>query len=162
MGVNMTTFSQFSKDVTILQTDDGQRIRQKYINTFVNIDCSYYESRISTTRHFSDGDFYTGYLWDCIKHWEAIPKEQLIPLMKTINKSVFVFWDLHSSDLILITDYWKFPRNSVLLLNSEKLLEGIQYLPEDIYIFDESFSWSYINIHEEDCNGDEVILKATP
>jgi hypothetical protein len=157
----MVTFSQFSKDITILQTDDGQKIRQKYINTFVNTDSSFYESRIRTTQHFSDGDYCTGYLWDCLKHWEAIPKEQLIPLIKMINKSVYVLWDLHSSDLILISNYWKFPREAVLQLNSEKLLEGFQYLPEDLYIFDDSFSWSYITIHEEDSNGNEVILKAS-
>jgi hypothetical protein len=57
-------------------------------------------------------------------------------------------WDLHSRDKIHVPDYWKFGRDSVLLVEPEILADNLGHLPEDIYVFDKELSWTLIATHE--------------
>jgi len=66
------------------------------------------------------------------------------------KKSVLVLWDIHSSNRIITNDYWKFGKDSVVRIDTKYLIEGIDYFPEDIYIFDDDFLWTYIITHEDD------------
>jgi hypothetical protein len=61
---------------------------------------------------------------------------------------VYVFWDIHTKERIFIENYWKFDKWAVLHLNSQLLFENLEYLLEDIYIFDDSLSWTLILTHE--------------
>ena len=56
-------------------------------------------------------------------------------------------------------DYWKFDKDAVLKMDFEILLDGEEYLPEDIYIFDESMTWTLIKTHE-DIDGKCYCLKS--
>jgi len=62
-------------------------------------------------------------------------------------------WDIHTCEKILIEDYWKFPKERVIKVDVTSLKEGLEYLPEDIYIFNYDFSWTYILTHEDDGKG---------
>lgn len=66
------------------------------------------------------------------------------------KKEVLVLWDIHSCDRIFIENYWKFPKDKVIMVDAKWLIDGLEYLPEDIYIFDYNFSWTYIITHEYD------------
>lgn len=41
--------------------------RNKFVETFVDCKSAYYQERIQVLQKFTDGDCYTGYLWDCLK-----------------------------------------------------------------------------------------------
>ena len=56
-------------------------------------------------------------------------------------------WDMHSCEKIWIPDYWKFPKTKILC--TDAWTESLKYkLPEDVYVFDDTFSWSVIFTHE--------------
>lgn len=46
--------------------------------------------------------------------------------------------------------FFKFGKDNIVKLDIEYLIESIDYFPEDIYIFDNDFSWTYIITHEDD------------
>jgi hypothetical protein len=46
--------------------------------------------------------------------------------------------------------YCKFPKEAVLRGSGRDLRRALADLPEDIYLFDDSFDWSFILIHEHD------------
>ena len=55
---------------------------------------------------------------------------------------------INSNEKILIPDYWKYPKNRIL--HCEKWSADFKIdLPEDIYVFDDTFSWSIVYTHEE-------------
>lgn len=84
--------------------------------------------------------------------------EQII-LLRSYIDYVFVFWDNHSCDRILIPDYWKFPKESCLRMKYGDLCRNKIYLPEDIYIFDNSFQWTIAFTHETDLNNNNIFLE---
>lgn len=105
---------------------------------------------------FSDGLCYTGYLWDCLLNPYVIPKNGADKIMQG-KRDVFIMWDIHSCDMIFIPDYWKFPKTRVLY--ADIWLDSFKNeLPEDIYLFDETFNWSIIYTHETDANGKPYCL----
>lgn len=68
-------------------------------------------------------------------------------------------WDVHSCDRILIPNYWKYPKSSVLHVDcwDDKILYT---LPEDIYLFDDSLNWTYILTHETNATGSRYCVFA--
>lgn len=128
-------FKTFQSNLKVLDKQTGNTIRSKYINEFVNTEHEQYHQQIQLKHKFRDGYCYAGYLWDYIKNPIIIDKKYFEVLADKINR-VFVFWDIHSCERILIEDYWKFDKDSVIEIDFNVLLEGEAYLPEDIYIFD--------------------------
>ena len=116
------------------------------------------ERYIEVVRQFSDGECYQGYLWDCLITPKVISIEEVVKFRAGL-KNVFVFWDIHSKDRILIPDYWKFGKDNVLKLKFDELMDNQEYLPEDIYIFDESIKWTLVLTHEDD-NGKRICVKS--
>ena len=60
------------------------------------------------------------------------------------------FWDIHSKDRVLIPNYWKYPKESVLKMTSQEFMRNRDSLPDDIYVVDDTFEWSIAFTHEED------------
>lgn len=133
----------------IMITGEATQIREKFIRAFVDTMLPYYRDYIEKCMLFSDGLCYTGYLWDCLKDKRPIPEDQCIRWIENKNK-IYCFWDIHSKDRILIPNYWKYPKHSVLKLTPQELLPRMKYLPEDIYITDDTFEWCIAFTHEED------------
>ena len=125
-------------------------IRKKYINKFIDKECEEYKEFIKKTKRYIDGECYDGYLWDClfIKELEII-KEKYFNDVSCKIEDVYVFWDIHSCQKIGIDEYWRFDKHDVLRLDFNVLLKGLKYLPEDIYIFDNTYNWTLIYTHEE-------------
>ena len=141
-------FKTFQSNLKILDKQTGNTIRSKYINEFVNTKYEQYHQQIQLKHKFRDGYCYVGYLWDYIKNPIIIDKKYFEALVDKLNR-VFVFWDIHSCERILIEDYWKFDKDSVIEIDFNVLLEGETYLPEDIYIFDKNMTWTLIKTHED-------------
>jgi len=142
-------FDEFEKYVSVLSQSESNVIKDLYINEFIDAGNAHYRDNIATIQEFSDGWHYSGYLWECLIKYEQITmhqlKEQLLEFF-----DVIVFWDNHSSDRIVIPDYWKFPRDRAIKVAPIVLVENFSYLPEDIYICDYSFSWTLVLTHEDD------------
>lgn len=151
-------FKTFQSNLKVLDKQTGNTIRNRYINTFVNTEHEQYHQQIQLKHKFRDGYCYVGYLWDYIKNPIIIDKKYFEALADKINR-VFVFWDIHSCERILIEDYWKFDKDSVIEIDFNVLLEGETYLPEDFYIFDKNMTWTLIKTHE-DINGHCYCLKS--
>ena len=140
-------FEDFKKSVIVLCDENANSLRRKYIDTFINVDHPHFIRYISHLERFSDGYCYTGYLWDCLISPTVIDFDYFKTV--TFSTDVFVLWDIHSKEKIFVENYWKFNKSDVLKLNYDVLLNNLEYLPEDIYIFDETFSWTLILTHEE-------------
>jgi hypothetical protein len=50
----------------------------------------------------------------------------------------------------------QFSKDCMLKLNYETLIDNLNHLPEDIYVFDESLEWTVILTHEDDFNGERL------
>jgi len=133
----------------VLPKEEATRLRDLYIEHFVNISKEGYKNNILERKLFSDGYCYTGYLWDYVTKYQRVSLQSVINEL-TNKKSVLILWDIHSCDRIFIKDYWKFGKDSIVRIDTEYLIELLDYIPEDIYIFDDDFLWTYIITHEDD------------
>ena len=149
---------EFKSHVKIIDRESCDTLRNNYINRFVNTTHPLYVPQIQTKHKFVDGLCYLGYLLDYIKN-PIIVEEPFFDEVASKIKTVYAFWDIHSCERILIKNYWKFGKETVLKLNFQTLLEGEDFLPEDIYIFDDSMTWTLIKTHE-DIQGKRYCLKS--
>lgn len=131
----------------LLQEDDAKKLRSLYLRSFVDVQSDYYQSHISKAELFRDGLCYRGYLWDCLHHPRVIPEESALQMICR-EKPVYVMWDIHSCEKVPIPDYWKYPKDAVLCIDPNTLSELLPKLPEDVYFFDSSFSWTVALTHE--------------
>ncbi len=142
--------------MTVLGQSKSDILRNEYISVFVNCDSPHYRKFIEQKRMFTDGMCYVGYLWDCLLNMDVI-SEYRAKMMLTEKRDVFIMWDIHSCERIFIPDYWKYPKTSVLYTGewSDSLMSD---LPEDLYLFDETFMWSVIFTHETNDKGRRYCL----
>ena len=134
--------------MNILDNLKSDELRAEYIRNFVDTTKDYFVERIERKTEFSDGLCYTGYLWDCLKNPKVISETEATRILQE-KKNIYIMWDIHSCERIFIPNYWKYPKTSVFSVNSwSDLLKS--NLPEDTYLFDNTFSWSVIFTHETD------------
>ena len=152
------TLEEFKNIVIVMDDSQANTLRNKYIEKFINTNHPYYKEHIQHIQKFSDGYCYIGYLWDVLISSKVIEFDYFKNLV-FIN-DVYIFWDIHTKDRIFIEDYWKFKKNDVLKLNYNILLDNLKYLPEDIYIFDETFDWTLILTHEDNHFNKRLYLKS--
>ena len=153
-------FEEFNQRVQVLETLEVDNIRARYIRSFVDQGSKWYEEHIAIKVQSEDGWYYRGYLWECLKHGRPVKENQVYGELKGMSKMLYVFWDISSIRHLKPKDYWKFPRDAVLYLQATDLIKGLEYLPEDIYIFDTSFSWSLVFTHETTNDNDRLCYKA--
>ncbi len=144
--------------MTILDSTKSDMLRCKYINSFIDTSSSYYKKYIEQKTQFSDGLCYTGYLWDCLLKPTVISEYKADQILQG-KRNIFIMWDIHSCEKILIPNYWKFPKAKIICTDAwEKSFEP--NLPEDVYVFDDTFSWSVIFTHETDEKEERYCLAA--
>lgn len=154
----MIALRRFKEKIEYLHGKRKYNIREKYIDSFVNINCEHYIKFIKNTAQYIDGICYKGYLWDCIFNLNIITWDDIIAYKEKLLK-VMILWDIHPKERILIKNYWKFGKDSVLEINYEDIIDNINYFPEDVYIFDNSFKWSLILTHEYDDKGNRICAR---
>lgn len=132
----------------VLEGERARELRKKYICSFIDINSEYFVNHILTMKAYCDGMCYDGYLWDCLANPKVISKECAHQIIHSME-DFYVMWDIHSCEKIFVPNYWKYPKTSILFVeNWADLLELT--LPEDIYLFDDSFTRSVIFTHETD------------
>ena len=133
----------------ILSPEDSSLWRQAYLEAFIDTSREHYQRYIASPRQFSDGVHYTGYLWDGLR----LPSRITIQRFRhevIRHPEVFVMADDHSRDRIPGAPLWPYRPYSVACFQPNSLLESLKSLPEDIYVFDSSVSWTLILTHEDD------------
>jgi hypothetical protein len=142
-------FEDFDARIQRLDAEQSLRIRKRFIDEFIDQDAPGFDESIRRLVAFTDGMAQTGYLWDFIKARTLIDEADL---WDRVNRRdwVYVMWDIHSSDRILIEDYWRYPKDSVLISRPPGTVQaGQSFLPEDLYLFDDSFAWVAATTHDE-------------
>lgn len=142
------SLDQFRNSVTVILGEDADAIRSRYIESFVDIESARYKKQILSKQRFVDGFYYTGYLWDCLKNASLIFGDEAAEELTKKQQILYVLWDLHSDERIYVHDFWKFPKDAILLLHAQDLVAGLEFLPDDIYVFDDKFDWSIVFTHE--------------
>lgn len=165
------TVEQFKESVTVIKKDNAKLLREIYIDTFVDTDKEYYKDLIQTKKKVCiDGDCYSGYLWDCFINPKRISNFALTDMLLK-KTSVYVMWDIHSCErintegykkLFGVNRYWLYDKDNILLIKPSILIEGLKLLPEDIYIFDDTFEWSLCYTHELDSKNRDLLIFAEP
>lgn len=152
-GVAQLDFTEFSRRMEVISDPEATKLRNHFITSFLDMDSEWYKTKIEERKLFSDGWYYTGYLWECIKKFELRRVIDILEALQLMDQTIYVMCDMHSNDSVRVQDYWKFPRESVLAGESKNLALGLGYLPLDIYIYDKTFDWTLILTHEHDDKG---------
>jgi hypothetical protein len=133
----------------ILSPEDSELWRQAYLDAFIDTSSDHYRRYIACPRQFSDGVHYEGYLWDCLRSPSRITIQRFRHEV-VLHPEVFVMADDHSRDRIPGASLWPYRPYSVARFFPEALLRLLDSLPEDIYVFDSSVSWTLVLTHEDD------------
>ncbi len=133
--------------MNILTGVKANKYRENYINAFVNKNSEIYLNHICVLNKYIDGYCYDAYLWDSLKNPCVKTEKDCMKLLKSYE-NLYAFWDIHSCEKIVIPNYWKFPKSAVVNLTYLDFLAHINDFPEDIYFFDETYSWSVVLTHE--------------
>ena len=133
--------------MNLLLHNEAQKIRTEYIDSFINRSSEYYRVAIEKKHLYKDGLCYDGYLWDCYISPIVVGEKEAISYIEQADK-LFVMWDIHSCEKIYIPNYWKFPKEAVIVTDPIELIKLFPLLPEDIYLFDNTFSWTVALTHE--------------
>lgn len=133
--------------VEILSPDDSAIWRLAYLDGFVDTTSEHYVRYIASPRQFSDGIHYEGYIWDCLRSPARISFQRFC-LEVSRHSELLVMADDHSRDRVVGAPLWPFPPQSVARFEPQKLSNSLSILPEDIYVFDSSVSWTLVLTHE--------------
>lgn len=128
---------------------EAEEIRELFVYTFVDTESDYYLSQIKTTVRFSDGERYTGYLWDCLKTRNRVSYQYIMSELSNRILPFYVLWDIHSCERDMSVNNCKYPIDAVLLADASELNDLLVTLSEDCYFFDASLSWAFAVTHEE-------------
>jgi hypothetical protein len=101
----------FRAHISELDDAESGRVRRAFIETFLNQAHPLFVDSIETLRQFSDGPAYTGYLWDFLRSPTVVDERELWTRIVQVGE-LFVMGDVHSSELIRVPDYWKFPNGT--------------------------------------------------
>jgi len=133
----------------VLSAVDSAFWRDAYLKAFVDTSCDYYKQYIAQPHQFSDGVHYEGYLWDCFRGAQRITVQRFRSEVAR-HREVFVMADDHSRDRVMGPPLWPEAPYSVARFKASALLRSLGWLPEDIYVFDESVCWTLVLTHEHD------------
>ena len=131
----------------IVEKDFAEELRARYMSKYIDTSSDAYKERIAKLYKMSDGICYIGYMWDCFKNYIITDEKKCLEFLTQKNEYM-VLWDINSRDYIKICDYWKYSKDTVISLRSNELAEVLSTLPEDIYFFDETFTWTVVLTHE--------------
>lgn len=145
LAIGFDTLDAFVAEAELLPARDADLVRATFVERFVPVD---------RRAHFSSSN-YTTYLWDHINReglrtiregavWNEVQRDQ----------PVFVMWDLHEPSRVAVPGYFQLPIGTVIRAPIGILKRGASFLPEDLYVFDDSYTWCTIRTHEG--HGDRV------
>jgi len=141
------SFDEFDAAVEVLPEDQSDRLRSGFVKRFVDVDHPGYKENVAQLQTYADGDAYVGYLWDYLVTKVVVTCDELRRKLDAAHL-VNVMWDVHSAQRVRDPDYFKWPKSTVLRGSVAVMCRGAAFLPEDIYVFDETLTWTAALTHE--------------
>ena len=142
MSMNLLT-----ENIYVLDDKTKESIREKFCISFIDTKKDGYREAIEEKEEYSDGYCYNGYLWDYIANVTVVEENYMKTKITKMNE-VYALWDIHSSEKILIENYWKFKKDDIVKLKGDTLIEKLHLFPEDLYVFDNTYGWVMVFTHE--------------
>lgn len=127
---------------------DSADIKNLYYLYFADFDSSLFRNSILELKPFSDGMHYNGYVWNFLKSASVIREKTCLDILSDKKTSIMAFTDNHSVENAIDSALWPENRTVVIELSAAMLIENLFNLPEDIYVFDASYSWTIAFTHE--------------
>lgn len=139
--------------MTIFSIKESSIIREKILNKFINENDSWYKEKVALKYEINGERKTAAY------YWEGIISPQIINLAKAYSIleekfSLLLMWD----DNLFTPKNLLYPNLSVISLSYKEFLENKINFPEDIYLFDSSFSWIICLTHETGLDDKEYCL----
>lgn len=130
----------------VLQDQYFIKIRKKYIDNFLDVSSDilheeYFNNRILKT---IDGLFHTGYFWELFKKPKIIGEKFIFDFLKELSNDIYILWDNN-----IFNKKINYPIFSILKVLPQEIENMLLTLPSDIYLFDETFKWTFALTHEE-------------
>jgi hypothetical protein len=147
MTAAFNSFTDFTAAVQILSAAQADVTRDQFITARVDPELVRKIPGALEIKQFSDGPAYDGYLWDFLAGKRVVSEEAVWDAVAGLEQ-VYAMWDLHSAERVRIPGYFRFPRGTIIRTDPETLSRGLEYLPEDLYVFDESCGWAVVVTHE--------------
>ena len=142
--------------MVVLDGLDAKRLRNLYVLNFINTASSYYNKYIQQKIKFDDGMFYPGYLWDCTLSPQIVSEEDALKIVQDKEK-MYIMWDDHSCQRCVMTKEWNYSKQDILLIDKWACVNRLN-MPEDMYVFDDTFSWSIVITHETNTKNETYCL----
>jgi hypothetical protein len=146
MTAAFRSFSEFIGAAQVLSERAAARLRERFVEIRVDVGSPSAADALRL-RHFSDGLAYTGYLWDHLVDKRVVTEAELWRMLAPV-KGFYAMGDIHSTDLVRVSSDFLLPRGAVIQTDPEVLRQGIEFLPEDLYVFDEGCEWAAALTHE--------------
>ena len=148
---------EFLGCVQILPTPAADDIRVKFQKYFLDTDSDCFRDRVSELVRFPDGEYQRGYMWECLSSFTESDWGRCWAILRE-SATLYVLWDSHSAYHIQRPNYWRFGRSDVLECTPACLRQGLNLLPDDLYLVDRTFSWSVVRTHEPWEEGGSIVL----
>ncbi len=148
---------------TIVDQALADRLRQDFIERFTDKTLPFYQKTLRM-RQFYDGMCYMGYIWEVLKKPYAIVTREAALALLSDRTEVYVLWDIRTMKNVAQAFHYKVPKDQVIRTEGAELAEQLRadfaplseqvsFLPEDLYVFDDSLSWFLVFTHEPDERG---------
>ncbi len=148
---------------TIVDQALADRLRADFIDKFTDKTLPFYQKALRM-RRFYDGMCYMGYIWEVLKQpYDRVTREAALGLLEE-RAEVYVLWDVRTMKNVAQAFHYRVPKDMVIRVEGRCLAEQLRadlaspslpasFLPEDIYVFDDSLDWYIAFTHEADERG---------
>lgn len=68
----MLSLEEFKDRATVITGAEVNRVRDRYIERFVDTTSEWYRAHIATRKRYRDGVYYSGYLWETLKRRRVV------------------------------------------------------------------------------------------
>jgi len=145
MTAQFDTPDAFQAAVTALSPAPSQGLRARLLAA--RLDRRYQTHDSLALRPFADGSAYTGYVWDYLAEKEIVEEQEIWRRVRNVP-SVYALSDLHSTERVSNPEYVTLPKGTVLRAQPDTVMRGLKYLPEDLYLCDDTCEWVGAFTHE--------------
>ena len=126
----------------ILTGIESAQIRERFQKTFLDFENPYYHSFFNAKLTLENYHQYTDYMWDILKNKEVIWGAEAEKRLQEQGE-IFLMWD----DNRFIPLQFPYARKGVLRLTFAEFQSQESIFPDDVYFFDESYSWAIALTH---------------
>ena len=146
----------FRSAVDFLPLDEARRRRSEVMFHRIDADVMGRAMDALHIKQFPDREAYAGYLWDFLDTKRVVSEDELWAFVMCVPQ-VYAMTDLHSSELVRVDGDYVLGEGEIVEAEPVTLRRGLPFLPEDLYMFDATYSWVAALTHEE-VDGDRFCL----